>query len=189
MKVKLDAIDNVGNISSDISDTAFEVDSTNPVITINYAGNGGSTPANNSYINNSGFDISANITDANLSGGNIYYSFYNQTTGNYWNGTSYSGSTEIWNTITSATGSSFALSSTLTPLIGNGNFYKLKLKADDVVGNTFSTAQTTYVGDTINPVLTVGTASGSYVRNSITITGSTTDTGSSMSSVSIEIQK
>lgn len=53
MKIKLEAIDNVGNISGDVSDNNFEIDSTPPVIAISYAGLGGSTPLTNSYINNS----------------------------------------------------------------------------------------------------------------------------------------
>lgn len=56
MKIKIEVADNVGNKSNDISDNIFEVDSTVPVITVSYAGLGGSTPQTNSYINNSGAD-------------------------------------------------------------------------------------------------------------------------------------
>lgn len=189
MKIRVEATDNVGNKSSDTSDNAFEVDSTAPTITVTYAGNGGSTPQTNSYVNNSGFDVSANISDSNLSGGNIYYSLYNQTAGTYFNGTSYTGGTEVWNTLATSTGSSYNLSSIITSSIVDGNYYKLKLRADDSVGNSFSTSQVTFIGDTVSPALAVTTASGTYFSGSVSITGTASDTGSSVSSVNLEIKK
>lgn len=144
MKIKVEAVDNVGNTANDVSDNNFEVDSTAPIFTVSYAGNGGSTPQTNAYINNSGFDVSALVTDNNLSGGILYYSLRDQTAGTYWDGTSYTGSTEIWNILASATGSTYNLASTITSSITNGDFYKLKFRADDVVGNSITTAQITY---------------------------------------------
>lgn len=189
MKIKLEATDNVGNKSSDASDNAFEVDSTAPVVTITYAGLGGTTPQTNSHINSSGFDVSAGITDSNLAGGNVSYSLYNQTAGTYFNGTIYAGGAEVWNTLATSTGSSYNLASTITSSIIDGNYYKLKLRADDVVGNTFSTPQVTFVGDTVPPTLVVATASGTYFSGSVSITGTASDTGSAVSSVNLEIQK
>lgn len=188
MKIRLDAIDNVGNISSDASDNNFEVDSTGPSVTVSYAGNGGSTPPTNSFINNSGFDVSAAIADTNLSTGIISYSLYDQTANKYYNGTSYTGSVEVWNTLATATGASYNLASTITTAITNGDFYKLKLRADDSVGNSTTTAQVTYEGDTVNPNLAVTTASGTYFSGSINLAGTASDTGSALSSVSLEIK-
>lgn len=189
MKIRLEATDNVGNKSSDASDNNFEVDSTAPAINITYAGNGGSTPQTNAHINSSGFDVSAGISDSNLSGGNISYSLYNQTAGTYFNGTDYTGGVEIWNTLAASTGSSYNLSSTITSSIIDGNYYKLKLRADDSVGNSFSTAQVTFIGDTVPPALAVATASGTYFSGSVSIAGTSSDTGSAVSSVNLEIQK
>lgn len=107
----------------------------------------------------------------------------------YYNGTSYTGSTEVWNTIATSTGSSYNLASTITSGIINGSYYKLKLKSDDIVGNSTSTAQITFIGDTVNPALTVATASGTYFSGSLSITGTASDTGSTISSVNLEIKK
>jgi hypothetical protein len=133
MKIKVEATDNVGNRENDVSDNNFEIDSTVPAITISYAGNGGTTPISNSYINNSGFDVSAVVSDSSLSGGVISYSLYDQTANTYFNGTTYTGSTEVWNTIGTSTGSTYNLNATIVSAITNGDYYKLKLRADDVV--------------------------------------------------------
>ncbi len=124
-----------------------------------------------------------------MSGGNIYYSLFNQTTNAYFNGTTYTGSTEIWNLIETSTGSTYNLSSTVSSSITNGAYYKLKLRGDDIVGNTFSTSQITFIGDTVNPTLAVTTASGTYFSGSVSITGTASDTGSTISSVNLEIKK
>lgn len=189
MKIKIEVTDNVGNKSNDVSDNIFEVDSTVPVITVSYAGLGGSTPQTNSYINNSGFDISATISDTNLSGGTISYFLYNQTTNTYFNGTSYSGSTKIWNTLATSTGSTYNLNTTIVSGITNGNYYKLRLRAIDTAGNSFSAPQITFIGDTVNPIVAITTASGTSFSGSISITGTASDAGSTLSSVNLEIQK
>ncbi|EKD30047.1 MAG: BNR repeat-containing glycosyl hydrolase [uncultured bacterium (gcode 4)] len=189
MKIKITATDNIQNISFDTSDNTFEIDSTLPVINISYAGIGWSTPQTNSYINNSWFDVSATVSDNNLSGGNIYYSLFNQTANVYFSGTTYTGSTEVWNLLGTSTGSSYNLSSTITSSITNGDYYKLKFRADDITGNTFSTSQVTFIGDTINPTLAVTTASGTYFSGSLLLAGTSSDTGSTISSVNLEIKK
>ncbi|MDD5213779.1 MAG: lamin tail domain-containing protein [Candidatus Gracilibacteria bacterium] len=186
MKIKLEASDNVGNKSFDISDNNFEIDSTAPVLNITYAGNGGNTPQTNKYINNSGIDLSATITDTNLSGGDATYSFYDQTTNTYWNGTTYVG-TEVYNTITSLNAASYNLANTINPSITNGDTYKLKIKASDIVGNSFTTTQITYQGDTVNP--NVGFINGNTVYSSgtVLIAGTSSDASSGVSAVKLEI--
>ncbi len=46
----------------------------------------------------------------------------------------------------------------------------------------------TFAGDIINPTLAIATASGTYLSGTLAITGTASDTGSTISSVSIEIQ-
>ncbi len=191
LKIKLEALDNVWNKSSDVSDNNFEVDSTLPIINISYAWLGWSTPQTNNYINNSWFDISAVINDTNLSWWNVYYSLYNQTAWNYFNWTIFTWSTENWNLLWTSTWAIYNLSSIVASgsSIINWNYYKLKLKASDVVWNSLTTSQITYIWDIISPTINITNSSWSYFSWSINISWTSSDSWAWISSVKISIKK
>lgn len=69
IRIRLIASDKVSRTGSDTSDADFTIDSTNPITIISSP----TTPPDNSYINDSGFDIGAVATDTNIDKG--YYSF------------------------------------------------------------------------------------------------------------------
>ncbi|MDD4151216.1 MAG: hypothetical protein PHR68_01250, partial [Candidatus Gracilibacteria bacterium] len=189
IKIKLEAVDNVGNKSFDVSDSNFEIDSTAPAINVSYAGNGGSTPQTNKYVNNSGIDITSVISDTNLAGGNIYYSFYNQSKNLYWNGSSWVSSSEIFNNISSSTGAIYNLSMTIYPTIIESDTYKLKIKGTDVVGNSTTIPQITYFGDLTGPNINISNPVTIYSSGNVLLSGTSSDNLSGLSSVKAEIKK
>ena len=191
-KIRITASDIAGNTST-ATTSAFIIDSTHPTVSVSYAGNGGTTPQNGRYINNSGFDISASASDAYLY--QVQYSFQNTSNGQYWNGSSWGGS-QTWNTLcTDATtlGTSTNCSTvaqTVTPTgITQGSGYQLIVRALDEAGNATSASPANYTGDTTAPTLSISTPDNSYAGTSLTITGSASDANAGLSSVSIEIRK
>lgn len=186
VKIKLEASDNVGNKSFDISDNNFEIDSTSPVLTVTYAWLGWNTPQTNKYINNSWIDLTATISDTNLSGWSASYSFYNQTTNTYWNWTSYIG-TEVYNSLTTINATSYNLLNTITPSITNWDTYKLKIRSTDIVDNSYTTAQITYFWDTVNPNIWFTNWSTVYSSGNLLIAWNSSDASSGVWSVKLEI--
>lgn len=81
------------------------------------------------------------------------------------------------------------VSTTINPSILDGKNYTLAFRSVDEAGNTTTSIVHAYTGDTTAPSLAISTASGSYLGNGITITGTASDAGSSVSSVKIQIQK
>ena len=123
-KIRLTATDSASNAST-LSTSSFIIDSTNPTVTITYAGAGGNTPVNGKYINSTGIDISGSASDTYLSG--VVYTFQNLSNSQYWDGSVWGGS-QTWNTICTASGSSCTIAQTIAPTITNGSNYRLILK-------------------------------------------------------------
>ncbi len=186
MKIKLEASDNVANKSFDISDNNFEIDSTVPVLTVTEAWNGWNTPQTNKYVNNSWIDLTATITDKNLSGWNATYSFYNATTSTYWNWTSYVWS-EVYNALTNINAASYNLSNTINPSITNWNTYKLKLRASDIVWNNYTIPEITYQWDTVNPIVWFTNWATIYSSWTVLIAWTSSDASSWVGAVKLEI--
>lgn len=192
--VRLTATDTANNTSSDISDGNFIIDSTNPVQTLSYAGGGGNIPQSGRKINNTGLDLTLNSTDSHLD--QVYYQFVNTTDGLYWNNAS-AGWLGIltWNTLCTdgaSLGTDLAcsnISTSISPTVLDGKSYTLIFKSVDEAGNSTTSISHTYTGDILAPALAIATASGSFLTNGITLSGTASDTGSTVSSVKMEIKK
>ena len=191
-KIRLTATDIAGNTTS-VSTSNFIIDSTAPTVSVSYAGNGGTTPQNGRYINNSGFDISASASDTYLA--NAQYSLENTSNNTYWNGSSWTG-TQAWNTIctdpvtlgTSTTCNSIASSVAISG-ITQGTGYQLVVRTVDEAGNTTSANPANYTGDVNPPNLSITNTDNSYASTSVAITGTASDPDSGLSSVAVEIKK
>jgi hypothetical protein len=192
--VRITATDTANNSSTDVSDANFIIDSTNPVQTITYAGGGGNTPQSGRKINDTGLDITLGATDAYLD--RAYYQFFNSSDGLYWNNAS-SGwlGIETWNALCTdgtSLGTDLAcsnVSTSISPTVTNGKSYALIFKSVDEAGNSITSITHTYTGDLIVPNLAISTASGSYLANGLTLSGTSSDTGSTVSSVKVSIRK
>lgn len=182
--VRISATDLAGN-TTNLSTAAFIIDSTAPTLNITYTTGGGNTPATGKYINNSGIDITATATDTHLN--NVVYSFQNLSNSQYWNGSAWVGSQTFDTLCTNA--SSCTVSSTISPTVTNGSAYALILQSTDQVGNVTTSSTINYTGDTVNPNLSITTASGSYLTGSVSFAGTASDTGAGLSTVKIAIKK
>lgn len=185
IRVRVTAADKVGHTASDSSDANFTIDSTLPTITVNSP----STPPTSSYINDSGFDISAIGTDANID--RVYYSFsYGGNT--YWN-ESGSGSwlgVQNWNTLCNTPAGCSTINTTVTPgPIVDGTVYTLVLRAIDRAGNLVDSSSYLYTGDTVLPSVTAFTQSGSYFSGTVALSGTGTDARSGIASLTLQIQR
>ncbi len=171
IRIRLVAVDKAGHTTSDSSDANFTIDSTLPTITVNSP----STPPTTSYINNSGFDISANGTDTNID--KVYYSFsYGGNT--YWN-ESGSGSwlgVQNWNVLCNTPAGCSAVNTSILPgPIVDGTVYTLVLRSIDKAGNLKDSSSFVYTGDTVAPSITNLVQSGSYFSGSVNISGTGSD--------------
>jgi hypothetical protein len=189
-KIRLTAYDSVWNYASDISDNIFIIDSTFPNLDFDYT----YTPINWSYIsNNDWIDISWTTGDSYLS--RVSYKFINITNSKYWNWTIFT-DTETWvnfctdNTNKSTGDNCNGIFFNLKPnTIIDGDTYELILKSTDEAWNETLSIPLEYTWDTVNPNISITTASGSYFKNSINITWTSSDTWSTISSVKIQIKK
>lgn len=185
VRIRLVATDKVGHTASDTSDTNFTIDSTLPTVSV-YSP---STPPNGSYINNSGFDITAAGTDTNID--KVYYSFsYGGNT--YWN-ESGSGSwlgVQNWNVLCTTSVACGAINTSVAPgPIADGTVYTLVLRAVDKAGNAVNSASSLFTGDTGLPSITNLVQSGSYFSGAVAIAGTGADIRSGIASVSLQIQR
>lgn len=165
VRVRVTATDRVGHTASDSSQANFTIDSTLPTVTVNSP----STPPTASYINNSGFDISAVGADTNID--RVYYSFsYGGNT--YWNASG-SGSwlgVQNWNTLCATPAECSAINTTIAPgPIVDGTVYTLVLRAIDKAGNFLDSSSYSYTGDTGLPSITNFTQSGSYFSGAVSL--------------------
>lgn len=180
--VRITATDTANNSSYDQSDSNFIIDSAVPVQTISYAGGGGNTPQSGRKINNTGLDLTLSATDAYLD--QVYYQFANTSDGLFWNNStsSWLGIT-TWNTLctdNATLGTDLAcnaISSSISPTILDGKAYSLILRSVDEAGNTTTSITHTYTGDIQVPSLTISNSSGSFLNNSLTFSGTSSDTG------------
>lgn len=194
-KIRLTASDVAGNTNTDDSDSVFAIDSTNPALSVTYADGGGSTPQNGRKINSSGIEISAGATDSYLQ--TVSYIFRNATDGtSYIDGSGWMGG-NVSNILCSDS-TVFGTSNTcanpaathITPNIENAKTYELLITATDEAGNVTNSITHSYIGDTQPPTLTASTSAvGGYFTGSLQITGTATDAGSSVGSVTVKIQK
>lgn len=187
--IKLTAFDSVWNFSSDESDSSFIIDTIKPSFSFNFA----QTPVLWSYINNSWFDLSSLSSDIYFD--RLDYSFQNIDSGEYFNWTIFTWTTEINNTIcndwlnswtdNSCDTSNFTL---VSPII-DWNNYRLFLKAIDEAWNETISLPLDYIWDTINPEVSISTASWTYFKDSITINWTSSDIWSWVWSVKVQIKK
>lgn len=185
VRVRVIATDKVGHTASDSSNANFTIDSTLPTIAVNSP----STPPTSSYINNSGFDISAVGTDTNID--KVYYSFsYGGNT--YWN-VAGSGSwlgVQNWNMLCNTPAGCSAINTTITPgPIVDGTSYTLVVRAIDKAGNLLDSSLYVYTGDTVLPSVTSFTQSGSYFSGSVLLTGTGMDARSGIASLTLQIRR
>jgi hypothetical protein len=182
VKLKMDAVDNVGNTTSYITPYAFTIDSTLPTFSIWV-----STPPNWTYVNSNWFNIEWVASDTNLK--SISYTFKRVSDNAYWNWSSYTWAIS-WNTLQdNISWISYNTNTLISPWISNWETYDLVIKSSDYAGNDFFTVARRYTWDTTNPSLTINTSSWSYFLDSLTISWSSSDAGAWISSVKISILK
>lgn len=187
--IKLVAYDKVWNFSNDKSDSEFTIDTIKPILSLDFA----STPTDWSYINNSSFDISWNTSDDHFD--NLYYSFLNTTTWEYFNWTSFGWTSVIFNSVCSDPVSNWtnnlcdSINFNLLSNITNWNNYRLQLKSVDEAWNEILTAPVNYIWDTINPLVWITNSDWTYFKDSINISWTSSDLWSGISSVKIQIKK
>lgn len=183
VRVRMQAKDAVGNISSYGLSSVFVIDSTPPNIAFDLG-----TPPNGAFINGNWFDLIGNVSD-NISLSKIQYSVKNITDTTFWDGTGYTGSL-TWNTLVQdLSWISYNLNTLLHPTLQDGNHYELKVKVTDTAGNEFISYPREYIADTLLPNLHIDTLSNAYFSGSIQIVGTASDSGAWISSVKIAIQK
>lgn len=195
-KVRLIATDSPWNTWQDVSDSNFIIDSTNPSLSVTYAGWWWTTPLNNSKINNSGIQISAWATDSYLNTVNYEVADITTWTYTYWNNSSTSwlwttswnvlctDGTSLWTNSACAT-----INQTITPTIIDWRTYRLTVRAIDEAWNIATWTSVNYIWDTTAPVLSISNSSGSYFSWNITISWTSSDTWTSVTAVSIRIMK
>lgn len=192
IQIKITAEDNVGNTSNDISDTVFIIDSTDPILSIDFAWNWWNTPTNWKYINNSGLNLTLWSTDSYLQ--KVYYTFQNTTTWNYWDRTTYTW-TVIENTLCTdnislgSDNSCQNISQNINPDISHNENYRLVFYAIDEAQNLSNSINIDYIWDTQAPNVFINTLSWSYISDSLEVTGTSSDSDSWISSVNIQIKK
>jgi hypothetical protein len=150
--------------------------------------NSPSTPPSGSFINKSGFDISATGNDANID--KVYYSFsYGGNT--YWNAAG-SGSwlgIQNWNQLCNSAISCTAINTPFIPTILDGTVYNLTLRAIDKAGNLIDSPSFNFTGDTGLPSATNLIQSGSYFSGAVSISGTGMDLRSGLASINLQIQR
>lgn len=187
--LKITVFDSVWNFESSENPDVFIIDTTNPVINVDFS----STPVNWSYVNNSWFDIVANNSD--IHDFSTYYSFLNLTDWTYFDWNSFSWTVETYNNICTDTSDLWTtwmcniISFNLISNIINDSNYRLQLKSLDEAWNIAFSIPVDFTWDTVNPNIIVNTASWTYFKDSILITWTSSDLWSWVSSVKIQIQK
>lgn len=126
----------------------------------------------------------------------VYYQFVNTTDGLYWNNESQGWlGVQTWSVLCTdgvTLGTNLVcsnISTSISPTVLDGKSYTLIFKSVDEAGNSTTSISHTYTGDTTPPNLAISTASGSFLKNGITLSGTASDTGSTVSSVKVEIKK
>ena len=190
--LRISAVDKAGNAITQQSVHASIIDSIAPAQTITHAGSGGSTPVSGTYINTTGFDISAQTTDTYLA--TVAYRFVDVNTGNSWNGSGWTQG-NVWNTIC-ADGANLgtdhtcdSTNATITPSITDGMTYTLVIRSLDEAGNATLSPTYTYIGDTVAPSISTNLVNNAYFSGSVQISGTAVDTGSSLSTLRLEVKK
>ena len=131
--VRVRATDNSGNVESP-STTTFVYDNTKPSSTVTFpAGNTSYTTATwNAGCASAG--VCGTASDA-ASGVQSVGVSIRRGSGNYWNGTSFSSTTEVFLTATGTTAWSFSFPASNFPAAAN---YRIRVRATDNAGNTES---------------------------------------------------
>ncbi len=150
--------DSAGNRSTVASHT-WTVDTTGPVSTITFAENG--KRYNNTRFNNgcgtSGGDFCGTATDSS-SITQVRVSIQRVSDGTYWNGSSFSGTSETLLTPSGTTSWSYAFAASNFPAEGS---YTFRARATDAAGNTGAVASSTFVIDRTSPTgVDIQTANG-----------------------------
>lgn len=188
-KIRIIATDNVLNTASQESNT-FTIDSTAPTISFTDT----NTPDDNSYINNNSWiDITWSASDVLLD--KVYYKFVNDlATDEFWDGWAYT-TTETWVEICSDATTNWTsincnnLSFNISPTIADSGVYKLYLKATDELGNeTITISPRNYIWDITAPIVNITNTDWEYFKNSITISWTSSDNLSWVTSVNIQIK-
>lgn len=188
--IRLTAKDNAWNESSDTSDATFIIDTVSPTLSITYAWSGWNTPQNGRSLNNSGFTVTWTTSDTNLD--SVAYIFENTTDWTFFDWTSYVwSSTEVnictdW-TVLWTDASCNNISSNINPTIEHGKNYALKIVSTDEAWNKSTTAAVSYTWDLNAPNIAISTWDNSYVWSSVTISWTSSDVDSGISSVSLQI--
>jgi hypothetical protein len=143
------AVDAAGNASAATSHT-WTVDATAPTATIAF-------PVTGSYYNNGGYqagcgtpsagDLCGTASDGSGVGVNLVQVSIQRANGNYWNGTSFSSTTEVFFTATGTTNWSYAFAATNFPA---DDSYTVRAKATDAIGGS-GTSTTTFFVDRTAP--------------------------------------
>lgn len=187
--LKITAFDSVWNFESSEINNTFTIDTISPVLNFDFS----STPVNWKYINNSWFDVlwsNFDIHDLSTS-----YSLIDLTSWEYFNWTSFTWTTEIFNQICLDTQSIWSnencnlISFTLVQWIIDSHNYRFKLKSIDEAWNETFSIPLDYIWDTINPNISILTSSWTYFKDSILIEWNSSDLWSWISSVKIQIKK
>ncbi|MGA2556822.1 MAG: Ig-like domain-containing protein, partial [Verrucomicrobiota bacterium] len=116
------------------------------------------------------------------------YAIYDQSTGQWWNGTNYQGG-QVW-LAASVHGSNWApASGARFPAIYGGQYYQLAAQLTDSANNVVTT-NITVEGDPVPPVITFAPLSGGQVVSDLSaIGGSATDSYTTVASVVFTIQE
>lgn len=194
VKLKMIVTDVAGNTWQTISSSSYIIDSTLPVVNVTFAWNWWSTPQNWKYINDSWIDITASATDNYLS--NVKYTFENRTQSQYfwewfwWSTLNWNilctDSVNLWTNPSDCSDISHAIN---PAPITDGESYRLTVRWIDEAGNEKDYNYIDYIWDKVAPNLTINTLSWAYFSWSINISWTASDTGSNLSSTSIEIKK
>ncbi len=187
------AVDGVENISTSAQTSpqnSFELDTTNPAITV-------TTPVAGNHIAGN-FTVTGTASDPNthLNNGTgiqkveTFLQNFSANPKEYWNGSAWT-TTVTWNTATTTdafTNWSYDYTATIT----NGNTYILGSRVTDNAGNTKdSTSFITLTGNTSNPTAVVTSpTTGQFIGGAITVSGTASDPGgSTIASVGVSIQR
>lgn len=182
IKLKIVAKDKVWHTSEYVTNYNFKIDSILPVLNLDIG-----TPTNNSYINESWFDLIWSTSDSNLD--KIEYTFKRLSDNKYWDWSNYVWLV-TWNNIeNNITTTDYNFNLTLLPNISNWENYELIVKSSDKAWNENILSARNYTADTINPTLNVLNWNLWYFSWNINIIWTSNDNLAWVSSVKISIKK
>ena len=149
--VRVRATDAVANVETPSSRT-FEVDQTSPSSTVAFPAAAGTYNAAGWAAGCATAGLCGTYTDATSGVASVEVSI-RRGTGNYWNGSGFSSASEVWNTATLAGGNwSYAFAAGSFPADGA---YTVRVRANDVAGNTEAPSSRTFTYDTTAPQTTI----------------------------------